>query len=190
MSILPSPEYVSSGSRVTYTGKFGSWLLSAPETPTDTIKKVGDYLRNNYQLILEKSTNGITWLSSGGSITLVFRTDIDRGDGEQDDGLSDILANVNEAFMTLGHDPINSVLNNYHPAPNPAQPSAAPSVIDTGAALPVVVPTPTNTTSSSDNSGIGEWFSGLFTKLEAGSIGFVFGAVAIIGVGVYLAVRE
>lgn len=182
MSVLASPEYVSAGSRMVWTGQFPNFLMAAAETPNDAINKVGAYLRNNYSLIVEKADNGISWGGAGGgSITLHLRTDIDRGDGESDDGLTDILGNVNNAFELVGDAPLSAVINSYTSA-------ATKESVNTNAPLPTV-PEQQQQQKDIDISNAPNWFDQLTAKLEAGSIGIVIGAVAVVGILIYVTVK-
>jgi hypothetical protein len=175
MSVLSSPEYVEAGSRIVWTGQFPSFLVAASETPNDAITRVGTYLRNNYNLIIERSDNGISWGGlGGGSITLYLRTDIDRGDGDSDDGLTDILGNVCQAFQNIGDPPITAVINSY------TKPSGTKQ--NTGTPLPPVSDTPRDSSTS--------WWDQFVGKVEAGSLGFVIGSIAVVALIVVVAVKS
>jgi len=182
MSVLASPEYVSEGSRVTWTGQFGStatantWAL----TSSGMIQDVSAVLWNNYKLAVEKSENGMSYGGlGGGSITLYLRTDIDRGDGEVDDGLTDIMGNVADAFKQVGMPCINCSLNNYTPAD-----SSGRGTVNTGTPLKTV---PQQT---SENKPSPSWWDDFVNKVEAGSIGFILGGVAVVGLIIIVVVKS
>lgn len=187
MSILATPEYVSSGSRMVWTGQFSGVPLSVG--PSDLIAAVASTLANNYQLVVEKSDNNYSALtSSPTSITLYLRTDIDRGDGETDDGLTDILNNVNDAFKTnIGalslYNPtlMSSSINSYTPAPT--QDNPAPVMQTTGTPLQTTAQVVASQPASTN------WWDSLTTKLEAGSVGFLVGGAVVVGLVIYMMVR-
>lgn len=182
MSVLASPEYVSEGSRMTWTGQFSSFLMMASETPNDAVSKVAASLKNMYNLIVEKSENGISWLGAGGgSITLYLRSDMDRGDGEQDDGLSDILGNVNAAFDAINCPVITAVINDYTPADTGA-------IQKTGVPLATVTEQQRQDAANNPPSG-NSWWDNITGKLEAGSIGIVIGGAAVVVVLIVLLTR-
>lgn len=187
MSVLASPEYVSAGSRMVWHGEFHNWLTSFSESPTQAIIDVQAYLKNNYSLIVERSVNNVGFGTGTGTIDLYLRTDIDRGDGETDDGLTDIQNNVNDAFSKqVGVPVLGSTITNYQ--------SAA-----TGPTTPPDM-NPGNDSGGSDKKGctstdfafdnLGCWWDDLTKKVEAGTIGFAIGAVVVIGVIVFLSVKS
>lgn len=183
MSVLQSAEYVSAGSRMVWTGQFPNFFMAASQTPNDAIQMVAAYLRNNYQLVVEKADNGITWQGFGsGSITLHLRTDIDRGDGEQDDGLTDILGNVNQAFENFNNPVLAAVINSYTSA-------ATHDSVNTKAPLPTV-PEQQRQEKDVTISSTPSWWDDLVTKVEAGSIGLVLGAGAVVAVIIYFSVKS
>lgn len=182
MSVLKTPEYVSEGSRIVWTGQFGStatantWAL----TSSGMIQDVSAVLWNLYKLAVEKSDNGLSWGGlGGGSITLYLRTDQDRGDGEVDDGLTDILNNVADAFKNAGYPPINATINSYTPADNSGR-----GTVNTGTPLKTV---PQQT---ADKPDAPSWWDQLIGKVEAGSIGFILGGVAVVGIIVLVIVKS
>lgn len=195
MSVLASPEYVNAGSRVTYTGQFDNILLYA--TITDVIQGVGSYLLNSYNLTVEKADNNIS-ITGSGSVTLSLRTNIDRGDGETDDGLTDILNNVNDAFNKWNCTPTASGLNQYVPAAQDGS-NGSSGAVNTGtplttvtqqAAVAAAAATNPNNPSTSWWSSLTGGFSNTVSQIEAGSVGIVIGAVVVIGALVYLSIRE
>lgn len=181
MSILSSPEYVSAGSRMTWTGQFGA-NYSYHLTLADVIQAAASVLSNNYLLAVERNDNGVSWGGLGsGSITLSLRTDQDRGDGETDDGLTDILNNVSDAFKQVGYPPINAVINNYTPADNSGR-----GTINTGTPLKTVPQQEAD--KPKDNSP--SWWDQLVSKVEAGSIGFALGGIAVVALIVVVVVHS
>ncbi len=195
MSVLSSPEYVSSGSRMTWTGQFSSGRafnehFAAPWDVGSIIAAVTSSLANKYQLVVEKSVDNISSIGfGGGSITLSLRTDIDRGDGENDDGLTDILNNVNDEFRAESTPFTNAVINNYTPPADPQQTGGgAPksgTTINTGVPLATVdqqdaaKPTASNT----------HWYDSFLGKLEAGSVGVLIGAAVVVGLVIAVVVH-
>jgi phage shock protein PspC (stress-responsive transcriptional regulator) len=190
MSVLASPEYVNAGSRVTWTGQLHTTLLYA--TIASTIQSVSSTLLNNNSLVVEKVDNNIG-LSGSGSVTLYLRTDSDRGDGENDDGLTDILNNVNDAFRANGVTVEASALNNYQPANADGTGSSGP--VNTGTAQTTVAQQNAAAAANAGPTsgvfgGISDWWNKTVTQVEAGSIGFVIGGVAVVGFIIYLSVRK
>lgn len=182
MSVLASPEYVSEGSRVVWTGQFGStatantWAL----TSSGMIQDVSAVLWNSYKLAVEKSDNGLSWGGlSGGSVTLYLRTDQDRGDGEVDDGLTDILNNVSDAFKQIGFPCVNCSINKYTPADNSSR-----GTVNTGTPLATVQQQTANDKPSPS------WWDQFIGKVEAGSMGFILGGVAVVALIVVVVVKS
>lgn len=186
MSILASPEYVNAGSRVTWTGQFGSFLFSAGADPL--IADVTARLKNNFNLCVESSSNNISAGGLGtGSITLSVRTDIDRGDGETDDGLTDILNNINDTFRAVGDAPTASALNNYTAAPSNDSSSGPQQAvtISTGTQAQTVAQQNAAAPKSSSSS----WWDSLTGNLAAGSMGFVIGGAAVVVVIIVILIK-
>lgn len=188
MSILQTPEYVNAGSRVVWTGQFNGVLLYG--ATNDVIQGVVSDLLNNYQLSVEKQDNNISLFSTDGAITLYLRTNIDRGDGETDDGLTDILNNVNDAFTRQHATPTTASLSQYTPASQDG--SGASGAINTGTPLATVQQQQVAAakTSSPSDWSLSGWWDKTVAQVEAGSVGFIVGGVAVIGVIVYLSVRK
>lgn len=194
MSILSSPEYVSSGSRMTWTGSFSggkAFNENSFEMPWDigsVLATVTSNLANKYQLVIEKTENNIASIGfGGGSITLSLRTDIDRGDGETDDGLTDILNNVNDEFRALSCPFVTAVLNDYTPPANPQQSGGgAGATVNTGAPVKTVDQQNVAKPAASNN----HWYDSLLGKVEAGSVGFIIGSVAVVGLIIALMVHS
>lgn len=193
MSILQTAEYVSAGSRMQWTGQFPNLVdVIANRGPAGIVGFIASNLLNKYNLVVERYDNslGTTGLAAG-SITLYLRTDSDRGNGETDDGLSDILKNVDDEFANDGHVVSSSSLNNYTPAPS--QDNTAPATINTGSPQQTAAQENAqrlaNTGTLGTGTGIGGWFTGIVGQVEAGSIGVVIGAVLVVGVLVYLTVK-
>jgi hypothetical protein len=184
MSVLASPEYVSSGSRMTWTGGFGSFLFS--KGPSDLISSVSALLKNNYALIIERYDSGISAGGLGsGSMTLYLRTDQDRGDGETDDGLTDIGQNVRDTCASQGFPPSSWAIDNYQPANTDG--STSTQVIKTGTAQKTVEQ---NTAADKSTSSVTSWWDNLTGKLEAGSVGVLIGGAVVIGLILFLAVKQ
>lgn len=189
MSVLASPEYVSAGSRMTWTGQFGSFMVPnsswvLPQSANDVIAAVASKLQNAFQLAVERSENNVSALGLGsGSITLYLRTDSDRGNGETDDGLTDILTNVNDAFKQVGYDVVGSSIGSYTPAPAPN--GAVQPTITTGTPLQTVTQQNANSPVST-----GSWWDGLVSKVETGSVGFILGGVAVIVIILVVVVKS
>lgn len=182
MSILASPEYVNSGSRMTWTGSFGTFLFS--KGPTDLIAAVSALLKNNYSLVVERSDNNIAYGGLGnGSITLYLRTDIDRGDGETDDGLSDIGGNVSNAFASQGFTVAGWGIDNYMPASSDGSTGSSPT-IGTGTAQQTVAQQNANKTTNTIS-----WWDKLTGELAVGSVGLLVGGVLVIGLLLYVGLR-
>jgi hypothetical protein len=186
MSVLASPEYVNAGSRVVWTGEFSSLFW---KNPADAIIAVSSYLLNNYNLVVEATAYHETYEGLGTSqITLHLKTNIDRGDGETDDGLTDILSNVNEAFTSVGGNKlVSSSLNNYSSAAADGSNSAG-ATVNTGSPQPTVEQIKASVAATTASGG--HWYDNLIGQVAAGSTGFIFGAVAVVGVLVYLTLRE
>jgi hypothetical protein len=184
MSVLATPEYVNAGSRVVWTGQFSNLALGL--VLSSVIQAVGSALLNQYNLIIEKADNNIG-LTGQGSVTLYLRTDIDRGDGESDDGLTDILRNVNDAFSQQHATPNASALSNYSPASQDG--SGANGTINTGTPLDTVA-RQNQVAAITDGGGISGWWNGLVSKAEYGSIGFVIGGLAVVGVIIYFSLKQ
>lgn len=189
MAVLATgAEYVAAGSRMTYSAQFPNLKdFLANLGPAGIVAKIGSNLKNKYNLDVEKFDNGVGISGfTPGSITLYLRTNIDRGDGDTDDGLTDILGNVNDEFRLDGHEPTSSVINDYTPAPSDAQPT--PTVVHSGAALPTVQ---TIQEQAAKNNPDGpSWWDQLTGKLEAGTVGFTIGAVVIVGLLIFVAVKQ
>jgi hypothetical protein len=186
MSVLASPEYVNAGSRVVWTGEFSSLFW---KNPADAIIAVSSYLLNNYNLVVEASAYNESYAGLGESqITLHLKTNIDRGDGETDDGLTDILSNVNEAFTSVGGNKlITSSLNSYASAAADGSNSAG-ATVNTGSPQPTVEQIKASVASTAASGG--SWWGNLVGQVEAGTTGFVFGAVAVVGLLIYLSLHE
>lgn len=189
MSVLDSPEYVSAGSRMVWTGQFGGGVL--PWSPDEISAAIKSSLANKYSLAVEKEVNNIPWLAlSTGSITLYLRTDIDRGDGETDDGLTDILHNVDDEFKAEHAPLVTSVLNSYTPPANPQQSGGgAGATVNTGAVLKTV-DQQVATGAGPINNPISSWWDGLVSKVEAGSVGFAVGAIAVVSLIIVIVVHS
>jgi len=188
MSVLASPEYVSSGSRMQWTGQFGSFLLS--KGPTDLIASVTALLKNNYALAVERSSNNIDYGGLGsGSITLYLRTDQDRGDGETDDGLTDIGQNVNDSFQSQGFLPSAWGITNYVPASTDGSTSNS-TVINTGAATQTVEQQTAASANTNATSGLGSWWDNLTGKVEAASVGVVIGGAVAVGLLIFFMMKS
>jgi hypothetical protein len=177
---------------MTWTGQFGgSQRALALGDVAGVIQSVTANLMNNYNLTVEKVDQNIGILGSG-SVTLYLRTNIDRGNGEDDDGLTDILANVRDAFTNANAAPQNGgVLNNYTPADQNG--NAATGMVQTGTPLPTVKDQKVANPPGTDTgwfSGLGVWWDKTVGEIEAGSIGLVVGAVAVVGILVYFSVRS
>jgi len=191
MSVLSTgAEYVAAGSRMVWSGQFGSLFFSSAGAMnlgiSDVVSNLGAKLANQYNLHIEKFDNNLSWAGfGGGSITFHLRTDSDRGDGYLDDGLTDILGNVSDEFTKLGYTPTTAVINSYSPAPTDAQPS--PNVIHTGAALPTVETQQQQIAATEIGTN---WWDSIFGKLEAGTAGFAVGAIAVVGLLVFLAIKS
>lgn len=180
MSILASPEYVSAGSRITWTGQFSGGV---PWSPGDVISGITSHLSNKYQLAVEKSDNNISWVGvGGGSITLWLRTDSDRGDGEADDGLTDILNNVSDEFKAYNAPLTNASINNYTPAD-----SSGRGTINTGTQLKT---TTQQNADKPNQPSAPSWWDQFIGKIEAGSVGFVIGGVAVVAIIIVVVVKS
>jgi hypothetical protein len=159
-------------------------------SPYDAIAAVGAYLKNHYNLVIERSDNGTNWTGTSGSLTLYLRTDMDRGDGESDDGLTDIGGNVSDAFKVNGFPCLSWAINNYT-ANN-----------GDGSTSTVQVNTQSTTVSQDDAKkaaaaaqekpfdllsflGLG----GVGTTFAAGGVGLLVGGVLAIGVIIFLMVQ-
>lgn len=188
MSVLASPEYVNAGSRMTWTGQFGgSQRALALGDVAGVIQAVTSTLFNTVQLTVEKVDQNISTFGSG-SVTLYLRTNIDRGDGEQDDGLTDILANVRDAFALANAAPLNGgVINNYTPADQNG--NAATGAIQTGTPL-ITVKDQKISEPSGPGWSLSAWWDKTVGQVEAGGIGIIVGAVAVVGVLIYFSVRQ
>lgn len=183
MSVLASPEYVNAGSRMVWTGQFGTFLFS--KGPTDLIAAVAALLKNNYSLAVESSQNNIAYGGLGnGSITLSLRTDIDRGDGETDDGLSDIGNNCADTFKSQGFSVSAWGITNYTPANSDGSTDNS-QIVNTGAATKTVAQQNAENPSS---SGI-TWWDKLTGELAAGSVGLLVGGVLVVGLLLYVGLR-
>jgi hypothetical protein len=186
--LTTSPEYVNAGSLITWTGQFGSFLLS--KGASDLIATVGAYLKNNYNLMVQSSSNNISGYGLGsGSITLYLMTAIDRGDGETDDGLTDILNNVNDAFSNSGDAVVSSALTSYTPASQDGSVATSTTVANQStavqnAAAAALLPAPSSSGSPTD------WFSQLQSNLESGGIGLIIGAAAVVGLVIYISIPK
>lgn len=130
MSVLGSPVMVPAGSRMTWVGQFGGWSSSDYSNFAGTdfgvgapvaIQAVQASLQNNYSLVVEKSS-----YSQDGSITLSLRSDIQRGDGINDDGLTDIQGNVDNAFSLTNLPVASSGITNYTAAGSDSTTGTAP----------------------------------------------------------------
>lgn len=170
-----------------WTGQFGPFInpstsFTQPRMVDDVVQKVASTLSNNYSLAVEKSSDNVSWAGLGsGSVTLNLRTDVDRGDGEGDDGLTDILNNVSDAFRMLGYPPKNASINNYTPADNSGR-----GTVNTGTPLKTAEQQAAD--KPADNSK--SWWDEFVNKVEAGSIGFVLGGVAVVALIIVVVVKS
>lgn len=190
MSVLATPEYVTAGSRMNWTGQFNSgsvtdWTAAFKEailfaSPYDAVASISTQLKNNFSLIVESSDNGLNWDNSSGKITLHLRTDIDRGDGETDDGLSDIGGNVSDAFNAAGF-PVDSwAITSYQRQAS----DGSTQKVSTGTSQTDVTQTPSGT------SSVSTWWDKVTGEVAAGSIGLVIGGAVVIGLLIFLAVKS
>lgn len=188
MSILATPEYVNAGSRVVWTGQFNGVMLYG--ATGDVIQGVVSELLNSYQLSVEKQDNNISLFSTDGSITLYLRTNIDRGNGETDDGLTDILNNVNDAFTHQHATPTTASLSQYTPAN--VDGGTASGAINTGTPLATVQQQQVAAakTNSPNEWSLSGWWDKTVAQVEAGSVGFIIGGLAVVGVIIFIAVHK
>jgi hypothetical protein len=131
MSVLSSPVMVPAGSRMVWSGQFSGWssvdyseFIGGSDfglVANVAISAVQTSLSQNYSLIVEKSNS-----TQDGGITLSLRTDIDRGDGIKDDGLTDIQGNVNDAFSLADLPVSTSGIGKYSPTGTDSTTGTAP----------------------------------------------------------------
>jgi hypothetical protein len=169
-----------------WSGKFGSGTVSdfidslfAPSI-NNVLTAVRNSLANSYQLAVENYNIQNNWNDTG-TVTLNLRTDQDRGDGETDDGLTDIQGNVDNAFAAAGLPVLASGITSY---------SAATSDGKTGNPQATGVATPTAPPDGNTKPGGPSWLDSLLGKVEAGSVGVVIGGAIVIGLLIYLSVRK
>jgi hypothetical protein len=187
MSVLDSPQYVSEGDQMVYSGQFGPFLFS--KGPTQLVADVTATLQNTYHLAVQKYENSVSDYGLGtGTITLHLESLIDRGDGEQDDGLTDILNNVNDAFRKDGYSPAGSAISQYTPAPT-TDPVTGASIPQAPIATNSPLPTAEQSNAAKTSNPTDSWWSKLVGQVEAGSIGVVIGSAAVIGLLIYLSVK-
>lgn len=140
---------------------------------SDIIAKVAADLQNIYSCRVERSAVQAPAIALG-SITETITLDLYTSQDRNDSG--DILSNLNDLFAQYGSYPDSADITKITPPSNaPAQPGGS-----TGA------PGPTPPAPGSDPLG---WWEQLKTEAAAGSVGFVVGAVLVVGLLVYISVR-
>lgn len=174
-------SYVVSGSRLTWSGDFGT-LSFLTQSSGDTIQAVGAGLSNKYNLLIERANNVGDWSGlQARTITLDLRSDMDRSSD------NDIRGNIMDEFASAGAACIASRIISITPPGGQAQGTGAPGTPPGGN------PASNVCVGFWDCIGSGEFsaaFGNLTGQVEAGSVGFILGGVAIIGLILYLGMRE
>lgn len=175
--------YVPAGSRLTWTGNFGTLAFALGFS--GIMQAVSAQLQNNYALVVESEndTLGLTGIE-GGSVTLHVLTNIDRGGTS--DGIEDIRGNISDTFAANNVSVQGSSITDYKLAagtnPISGDVVAATPTTATGAPVPIPQATPSS-------NPFGSWWDKFTTQAAAGSIGFIIGGVAVVGLLVYMAVK-
>jgi hypothetical protein len=183
-------SYVVAGSRLTWSGDFDSFAFIS-QTSGDTIQIVGSALSNKYNMLIERSANVGDWTGLGAkTITLDLRTDMDRNSDD------DIRSNVADEFAAAGSACSASRITSITPPGGQAQqtgaPTAPPSTVNTGGGAGGGT-APKGCTGFWDCLSSGEFsnaFGNITNSIEAGSIGFIVGGIAVVGLIIFLALKE
>jgi hypothetical protein len=179
-------SYIVAGTRLSWSGDFANFAFIS-QTSGDTIQIVGSALKNKYNLIVERSTNVGDWSGLGAkTITLDLREDTDRNSEE------DIRGNVMGEFAAAGAPCTNSRIISITPPGGQATPTGAPS------APPPTVAPPKGSSGGGcvgfwdciSNGQVGDAFGNLAGQAEAGTLGFIVGGIAIVGLILYLGMRD
>lgn len=163
------------GTRCTWQGQWSlnTWqYLTASVVPTDAMSSASSYLETNAHMAVEAShvdKPGAAAIGGTYTVTLQVRTLIDRGD------LDDIRADIEHAFFvsSLQALPDSSSVTNYTLPNSVTHPTGAPAA---------------NT--APDTPPGSSWWDTFIAQLEGGSVGFIVGAVAVVGLIIYISVTD
>jgi hypothetical protein len=184
-------SYVVAGSRLTWSGDFDTFAFIT-QTSGDGVQLVGSALSNKYNLLIERATNVGFFTDTGAkTITLDLRSDMDRNSDD------DIRGNVADEWAAIGCACTASRIISITPPGGQSQKTGAPTAPPGGGKDPTAPPPPPGQgkpcsgfwdciTSGEISSG----FSQLSNQLEAGTIGLVVGGLAVVGLVIFLALRE
>jgi hypothetical protein len=179
-----SSVYFPAGSRATWTGDWNT--VGFFNSPVTQIHEVSSYLEANAHMAIESSSTtepSVFSTASDRTVTLKVRTLIDRND------VMDIDADIRHAFYVVMNQepdassiPIYTLAQNGSTANQTQQGTGAPNAADENA--------PPDTSGDNSDSGLTGWWNQFTGKLQAGSIGFVVGGLAVVGLLLVIAVKS
>lgn len=179
-----SPDYVLAGTRCTYVANWNeTGVLVWTSGVQDLLGQISAALQNQYQLKVESSQVQAPAVAVGSlteTITLKLYSGQDRN------SINDIQGNVDDLFAQLAARPDSSAISSVTPPGGSAQNTGAPAA----PGQPGSSPSLGGNDQSSGGGAFSSWWDKLTTQVEAGSIGLVVGAAAVIGLIVFLAVRN
>jgi len=187
--------FVPAGTRLTWVGDFsGTDFLWS--TISDREKNVAAQLKNSYNLDVEScSDNYGTIYSSQFSITAHLLTNIDRNSDD------DIRGNVQDAFTNEGATPVGARITSYTLPKNSPHSGNSPVGVPQQTGAPPADNT-SDTPGTHDECSFWQRLTGdtssclvkaddfTWSKFGSGATGLIIGAVATIGLVIFLVVRE
>lgn len=164
--------YVKKGSRLVYVCSYDNSLLTRLSmSPGQMLSNISSDLANLHNIVVEDSKNDLSVLTAKVNYTLNLLVNDTDYASEQD-----VRSIVDHYFYTQGGElPAASRIVSVRPP--------AGDTVDTGApdAPPDDPATP---------GGGPSWWDRVWGKVEAGGVGVLFGAAAVIGLVVFITVKE
>lgn len=159
--------YVKNGSRLTYACTFRNLVLTSPG---DLLAKIFADLANNHNITVEDSSNDVSVLHS--NVDYVLKVLVSDTDYASE---LDVKSIIDHYFYTEGGEmPASSRIVSIKP----------PGGVSTDTGAP-----PTPPVDPADGAPPG-WWDALMGKLEAGGAGVLFGVALVVGVIMFVTVRE